>query len=108
MLKYLVAILAFTAMLWPVTVPAQTKCNLSHAWSATTYDEKECLEHAEHALRKTGYYKNFSATKQSVFGYNEDNEHASIRCLPTKGVVFFIISGSGSLSDHVERLKRNF
>jgi hypothetical protein len=106
--NYLIGLLALTALLWPSTVPAQTKCNLSHAWSDTTYNEKECLEHAEHALRKTGYYKNFSATKQSVFGYNEENEHASIRCLPAKGMVFFIISGSGSLSDHVDRLKRNF
>ena len=49
-------------------VSAQTKCKLATAWSATSFDEKECLEHAEKALRKTGYYKNFSITGQSVFG----------------------------------------
>ena len=108
MVKFLVVFSAMAVLLWPVPVPAQTKCSLSHAWSATTFEEKECLEHAENALRKTGYYKNFSSSKQSVFGYNEENEHASIRCIPSKGLVFFIVSGQGSLSDHVDRLKRNF
>ena len=66
----------------PGLAPAPTKCQLATAWSATTFDQNECLEPAEKALRKTGYYKNFSVAGQSVFGANEENEQASIRCLP--------------------------
>jgi hypothetical protein len=92
----------------PAPVLAQTKCKLATAWTATSFDEKECLEYAEKALRKTGYYKNFSVTGQSVFGYNEEDEHASARCIPSKGLVFFVVSGSGASGERVERIKRNY
>ena len=52
---------------------------------------------AEKALRKTGYYKNFSVVGQSVFGANEEDEQASARCIPSKGLVFFVVSGSRRL-----------
>lgn len=95
--------------LWVPTVAlAQSKCKLATAWSATSFDEKECLEHAEKALRKTGYYKNFSIAGQSVFGYNEEDTHASARCIPSKGLVFFVVSGSGASGDQVDRIKRNY
>jgi hypothetical protein len=95
--------------LWlPTALTAQTKCKLSTAWSATSFDEKECLEHAEKALRKTGYYKNFSVSGQSVFGYNEEDEHATARCIISKGLVFFVVSGSGASGERVERIKRNY
>jgi hypothetical protein len=109
--KMIVRLLAslLAVSLWlPAALPAQTKCKLSTAWSATSFDEKECLEHAEKAMRKTGYYKNFSITGQSVFGYNEEDEHASVRCITSKGLVFFVVSGSGASSDRVERIKRNY
>jgi len=107
----IIRLLAFLLVLslWvPAAVSAQTKCKLSTAWSATSFDEKECLEHAEKALRKTGYYKNFSIAGQSVFGYNEEDEQATARCIPSKGLVFFVVSGPGATGDRVERIKRNY
>lgn len=95
--------------LWvPAAAPAQSRCKMSTAWSATSFDEKECLEHAEKALRKTGYYKNFSIAGQSVFGYNEEDEHATARCIPSKGLIFFVVSGPSATGDRVERIKRNY
>jgi len=106
-IRLLVSLLALS--LWvPASLSAQTKCKLATSWSATSFDEKECLEHAEKTLRKTGYYKNFSVAGQSVFGYNEEDEHATARCIPSKGLVFFVVSGSGASGDRVERIKRNY
>ena len=106
-IRLLASLLALS--LWvPAAAPAQTKCKLATSWSATSFDEKECLEYAEKALRKTGYYKNFSVVGQSLFGTNEEDEHASARCIPSKGLVFFIVSGPGTSGDRVERIKRNF
>ena len=106
-IRLLVSLLALS--LWvPASLSAQTKCKLATSWSATSFDEKECLEHAEKALRKTGYYKNFSVAGQSVFGANEEDEQASARCITSKGLVFFVVSGSGASGDRVERIKRNY
>ncbi len=106
-IRLLASLLALS--LWvPAAVSAQTKCKLATAWSATSFDEKECLEHAEKALRKTGYYKNFSVTSQSIFGANEEDEQATARCVTSKGLVFFVVSGSGASGDRVERIKRNY
>ncbi len=103
----LVSLLALC--LWiPTAVQAQSRCKLATAWSATSFDEKECLEHAEKALRKTGYYKNFSVVNQSIFGANEEDEQASARCITSKGLVFFVVAGSGSSGERVERIKRNY
>ena len=108
MIVRLLVSLLVLALWFPAALPAQSKCKLSTAWSATSFDEKECLEHSEKALRKTGYYKNFSVVGQSVFGANEEDEQASARCIPSKGLVFFVVSGSGSSGERVERIKRNY
>jgi hypothetical protein len=108
MIVRLLASLLAVSLWLPAALPAQPKCKLSTTWSATSFDEKECLEHAEKALRKTGYYKNFSIAGQSVFGANEEDEQASARCIPSKGLVFFVVSGSGATGDRVGRIKRNY
>ena len=105
--RLLASLLALS--LWLPSAPtAQPKCKLATTWSATSFDEKECLEHAEKALRQTGYYKNFSVANQSIFGANEEDEQASARCITSKGLVFFVVSGPGASGDRVERIKRNY
>lgn len=59
-------------------------------------------------MRKTGYYRNFSVTNQSIFGANEEDEQASARCITSKGLVFFVVAGSGASGERVERIKRNY
>jgi len=108
MILRLLASLLVLSLWLPAVLTAQTRCKLATTWSATSFNEKECLEHAEQALRQTGYYKNFSITGQSVFGYNEEDEHATARCIPSKNLVFFVVSGAGASGDRVERIKRNY
>lgn len=43
MIKGVLVLLAVLLLWVPGTVQAQTKCKLATAWSATSFDEKECL-----------------------------------------------------------------
>ncbi|MEB3886811.1 hypothetical protein [Lyngbya sp. CCY1209] len=79
------------------------------SWQETLLAERPCLERAEIALRDTGFSDNFDIVQQSVFG-DRGEYTASIRCIPDKEMVFFIVVGYNS--DERERLinsiKANF
>jgi len=79
------------------------------SWQETLLSERQCLQRAEIALRDAGFSDSFDIVQQSVFG-NRGEYTASIRCIPDKEMVFFVVVGC----DYEERerlinfIKANF
>ena len=68
-------------------------------WNDTTLNLADCKRHGELALRNSGFSRDFTVTRNSVYGRREGGYTAAIRCITSKEIVFFVISGpKGSLS----------
>jgi hypothetical protein len=61
-------------------------------WQDTTRNQQELLRAAERTLKAAGFTQHFSIAGQSVFEARGDYL-ASIRCVASKRVVFFLVTG---------------
>jgi len=88
------AIVAATAPAW-----AQAGYALYTQWDDTTYDQNTCKQHGEQALRGASFSEDITVTENSVYGRHNGGYTAGVRCVSSKQMVFFVISGpSGNLS----------
>ncbi|MEI7805194.1 MAG: hypothetical protein WCI56_07685 [Hyphomicrobiales bacterium] len=78
--------------------------SMSSNWSATTLEQKECMQRAERVVRDAGLSRNFDIVGQSVFG-QVDAYTAVVRCVTDKGVVIFVVAGP--TLDEAKRHMRN-
>lgn len=71
---------------------AQGRINLDQDWKSTLLDQGECVETAQRALRDSGFTNINVVHQRSVFARHGDYQ-ASIRCVPEKKMVFFVVAG---------------
>jgi hypothetical protein len=81
---------------------AHAGVGMSTSWENTALTEQQCLQRAEMALRSSGFTENFELVGQSVFGDTSDYT-ATIRCIETKKIAFFVVAGPDS--DQANRLR---
>jgi hypothetical protein len=97
------AVSAFTMASAAVAGPAVTT-----QWTDTNLSQDECLERAERALQDTRYGR-IEKVGQSRFATRGDYT-ASIRCVTSKNIVFFLIAGPSRdrTSGDMDKLYNNF
>ena len=65
---------------------------MSTGLQATTLDLAECLKRGEAIMREAGLTRNLQVLQVTVYG--EQGEYtASVRCVPGKEMVFFVVAG---------------
>jgi hypothetical protein len=75
-------------------------------WTATTLNQKQCMQRAERVMRDAGLGKNLDIVGQSVFG--QDGGYTSVmRCISDKGLVYFVVGGP-SLDGSKKRMRSLF
>ena len=80
------------AGLTTVALPATAGPSMSTSLQATTLDLADCLKRGEAIIREAGLTANLQVQQLSVSG--EQGEYtASVRCLPGKDVVLFVVAG---------------
>ena len=73
-------------------LPAAAGPSMSTSLQATNLDLAECLKRGEAIMRETGLTGNLQVQQLSVSG--EQGEYtASVRCVPGKDVVLFVVAG---------------
>jgi hypothetical protein len=81
-----------TAGLLAGALPATAGPSMSTSLQATTLDLGECLKRGEAIMREAGLTRNLQVRQLSVSG--EQGEYtASVRCMPGKDVVLFVVAG---------------
>jgi hypothetical protein len=73
-------------------LPATAGPSMSTSLQATTLDLADCLKRGEAIMRDAGLTANLQVQQLSVSGEQGDYT-ASIRCLPGKDVVLFVVAG---------------
>lgn len=66
--------------------------SMSTSLQATSLDLPACLKRGEETMREAGLTKNLQVLQTTVYGEQGDYT-ASVRCLPDKDVVFFVVAG---------------
>jgi hypothetical protein len=66
--------------------------SMSTSLQATTLDLAECLKRGETVLREAGATRNLQVLQLTVYGELGDYT-ASVRCVPGKDVVLFVVAG---------------
>lgn len=104
-----IAIVA-AASLVSTPVSAQDGYALYTQWEDTTLDQAGCKRAAERALRRSSFTDDFLITENSVDGRRKGDYTAAVRCVSSKQMVFFVISGpKGSLtSKYIDELVKNY
>jgi hypothetical protein len=72
--------------------PASAGPSMSTSLQPTSLDLPACLKRGEEIMRETGLTKNLQVLQTTVYGEQGDYT-ASVRCLPDKDIVFFIVAG---------------
>lgn len=85
------AVLA-AALLSSVTQIAEAGPSMSTSLSPTSLDLPACLKRGEEIMREAGLTRNLQVLQATVYGEQGDYT-ASVRCLPDKDVVFFVVAG---------------
>jgi hypothetical protein len=70
---------------------AQAGPAIATRWQEASITQDDCLKRAEDAIGRTGFGK-LERTGQSRFG-SVDDYTAAVRCVTSRGIVFFIVSG---------------
>ena len=85
------AVLALLAL--AASVPSSAvNMSISSSWRPTSLGRYDCVLQAEDATRRAGFQYEMSTVQESVFG--ERGAYASlIRCVPERGIVFFVVAG---------------
>jgi hypothetical protein len=73
-------------------LPATAGPSMSTGLQATTLDLAECLKRGEAILREAGMTRNLQVLQLTVYGEQGDYT-ASVRCVPGKDVVIFVVAG---------------
>jgi hypothetical protein len=73
-------------------LPATAGPSMSTSLGATTLDLADCLKRGEAIMREAGLTANLQVQQLSVSGEQGDYT-ASVRCLPGKDVVLFVVAG---------------
>jgi hypothetical protein len=66
--------------------------SMSTSLSPTSLDLPACLKRGEEIMREAGLTRNLQVLQATVYGEQGDYT-ASVRCLPDKDVVFFVVAG---------------
>jgi hypothetical protein len=66
--------------------------SMSTSLQATTLDLADCLKRGEAIMREAGLTRNLQVLQVTVYGEQGDYT-ASVRCVPGKEVVFFVVAG---------------
>jgi hypothetical protein len=76
----------------------------------TTFNQEQCLRHAEMSLRGSGFYRHLNFDDDSVYGKNENNYKGLIECVIADSSVFFRVTGSDSRTRNylLNQLEKNF
>jgi hypothetical protein len=87
----------------------QASCLIWTSWQPTRLTQQQCLNRAELAMRNSGFSQNFYTLETGVYGEN-GGYSGTVRCISSKGVVFFIVAGSSSKTaeSFLGRLENNF
>jgi hypothetical protein len=80
------------AMIETISPVAAAGPAMSTTWVSTALDESACVQRAEHLVRDAGPSRNVRIIGPTVFGQISAYT-ASIRCIPDKGVVMFVVAG---------------
>lgn len=73
-------------------LPAVAGPVMSTGLQPTTLELAECLKRGETIMREAGLTRNLQVMQLTVYG--EQGEYtASVRCVPGKDVVFFVVAG---------------
>ncbi|MEE3719268.1 hypothetical protein V2H45_21220 [Tumidithrix elongata RA019] len=104
----LAAVSTLIAML-PTAAYAQQAPGMNWSWQSTNLSQRQCMIRAEDAMRNAGFSRNFSAVGESTFGVRSAYRGA-IRCITSKGLVVFMVSGpsSDTSGDYRQGLEDNF
>lgn len=73
-------------------LPATAGPSMSTSLQATKLDLADCLKRGETIMREAGLTANLQVQQLSVSGEQGDYT-ASVRCLPGKDVVLFVVAG---------------
>lgn len=73
-------------------LPATAGPSMSTSLQATTLDLVGCLKRGEEILREAGLTRNLQVLQVTVYGEQGDYT-ASVRCVPGKDMVFFVVAG---------------
>ena len=80
------------ALLSAATSFALAGPSMSTSLSPTSLDLPACLKRGEEIMREAGLTRNLQVLQATVYGEQGDYT-ASVRCLPDKDVVFFVVAG---------------
>lgn len=83
---------ALTAGLVAAALPAAAGPSMSTGVQATNLDLGDCLKRGEAIMREAGLTRNLQVLQLSVYGEQGDYT-ASVRCVPGKEMVFFVVAG---------------
>jgi hypothetical protein len=73
-------------------LPAVAGPSMSTSLHPTTLELSECLKRGETIMREAGLTRNLQVLQLTVYG--EQGEYtASVRCVPGKDVVLFVVAG---------------
>lgn len=104
-----VSLLPLTLLTFLPVIARAEAPQVSISYQDTTLTLKQCQNRAENTLRAAGFTTGFEIEGEFLAGINEDYRGA-IRCLTTKGVILFLVSGpeSEAASDFIDKLENNF
>jgi hypothetical protein len=108
------AVLAGFALATAAAVPAPAIAQVGYAlytqWDDTSLSLVECKRHGEIALRDSGFRNDLTVTSNSVLARHSGGYTAAVRCVESKHMVFFVVSGpKGSLTqDYISRIAKNY
>ncbi|MDQ8726330.1 hypothetical protein [Bradyrhizobium sp. LHD-71] len=80
------------AVLITAALPANAGPSMTTSLQATTLDLAECLKRGEAIMREAGLTRNLQVLQLTVYGEQGDYT-ASVRCVPGKDVVLFVVAG---------------
>lgn len=80
------------ALLAATTTAAPAGPSMTTSLQATTLDLAECLKRGETVMREAGLTRNLQVMQVTVYGEIGDYT-ASVRCVPGKEVVLFVVAG---------------
>jgi hypothetical protein len=99
-----------TAAVTTIPALAQTGYALYTQWDDTTFDQNTCKQHGEQALRGAQFSEDITITENSVYGRHGGGYTAGVRCVSSKQMVFFVISGpsGNSASKYLDDIVKHF
>jgi hypothetical protein len=80
------------ALLAAAATSAPAGPSMTTSLQATSLDLAECLKRGEMIMRETGLTRNLQVLQVTVYGEQGDYT-ASIRCVPGKEMVLFVVAG---------------